>query len=63
MTEYNHIIVGFVLAQFFYYMFIRIYSVKFYKEIKNLKSGKNKVTLSTYSTTYDEFIKTRDTNN
>lgn len=63
MTEFNHAFLGFVLAEFVYFMFIRKYDLKFYKEIKKLKSGKNKTILSPNSMSYDEFIKTRDTNN
>jgi hypothetical protein len=63
MTEFNHTFLGFILAEFVYFMFIRKYDLKFYKEIKKLKSGKNKVTLSPDSMTYDEFIKEKDKNN
>lgn len=60
MTEFNHIILGFILAQTVYYTFIRQYDLKFYKEVKKLKSGKSKIKLSPNSLTYDEFIKEKD---
>lgn len=57
---YEFFLIGIALSLFVYYMFIRKYDLKFYKEIKKLKSGKNKIKLSPDSMTYDEFIKEKE---
>jgi hypothetical protein len=64
MTESNHIILGIILSQMFYYIFLRKYSLKIYRELKNLRNTHKKDDINFLNIkSFDEFIKDKKKNN